>query len=211
MRHKAAPAQVAPEVDPDTGTFEAIVSVFNNKDLGGDIVRPGAFTKSLDVWGESGDPIPIYWSHRMDDPSMNIGAVEEARELTAGDKAIPEWANTHVKENGGLYVKGRLDDFGLGKHVAHLMKTRRVKQFSFSYDVISEHKSKSGDANELTELWLHEVGPTPLGMNPLTELLAAKQRPPQPDPEVEAKRRAAALFSCRASIEIARWHAELAD
>ena len=59
--------------------------------------------------------------------------LEHAKELSGGDPAIPEWANAHVKDNGGLFVKGRLDDFGLGAHVQHLMKTRRVKQFSFSY------------------------------------------------------------------------------
>jgi len=168
VKHKTMPATLAP--DGDAGTFEAIVSVFNNKDLGGDIVRPGAFTKTLEFWKTLGDPIPVYWSHRMDDPTFNIGAVLEAKELAGGD--VPEWANAHVKENGGLYIKGQLDDFGVGAHVAHLLKTRRVKQFSFSYDVLNE--KKNAGETELLDLFLHEVGPTPLGMNPLTELLSAK-------------------------------------
>lgn len=207
MKTKTAPAMLAP--DQDEGTFEAIVSVFGNKDLVGDVVMPGAFSKSLQHWKSAGDPIPIYWSHRLDDPTYNIGAVEQAEELFAGDQRIPAWANDAVKAGGGLYVKGRLDDFGLGKHVGHLMKNRRVKQFSFSYDVVHETKSKSGDSNELHELWLHEVGPTPLGANPMTELLAAKSQPdpppepePEPDPSPDAK--ASGLFSCRARIDIAR-------
>jgi phage head maturation protease len=205
MKHKSVPAQLAPAGDTDEGTFEAIVSVFNNKDLGGDIVMPGAFAKSLTVWSEAGDPIPIYWSHRMDSPEMNIGAVEEAKELFGGDPGIPDWANEHVKANGGLYVKGRLDDFGMGKQVQHLMKTRRVKQFSFSYDVVRETKSKDNGATELHELWLHEVGPTPLGMNPLTELIAAKSQPdPPPEPDPDHKRLSEALFSCRRRVEMAR-------
>lgn len=168
MKHKTMPATVAP--DTEAGQFEAIVSVFNNKDLGGDIVRPGAFTKTLEFWKTVGDPIPVYWSHRMDDPTYNIGAVLEAKEVSGAE--VPEWANAHVKENGGLYIKGQLDDFGLGAHVAHLLKNRRVKQFSFSYDVVNE--SKNATETELLDLFLHEVGPTPLGMNPLTELLSAK-------------------------------------
>ncbi|MET1006574.1 MAG: HK97 family phage prohead protease [Propionibacteriaceae bacterium] len=205
MKTKNAPAVLAPEADE--GTFEAVVSVFGNKDLVGDIVMPGAFAKSLDHWKSSGDPIPIYWSHRMDDPTYNIGAVEHAEELAGGDQRIPEWANDAVKAGGGLLVKGRLDDFGLGKHVSHLMKSRRVKQFSFSYDVVSETKSKSGDANELHELWLHEVGPTPLGANPMTELIAAKKQPdppPEPDTTTSPEAKASGLFSCRARIDIAR-------
>jgi phage head maturation protease len=217
VKHKSAPAQLSPENDEESGTFEAIVSVFNNKDLGGDVVMPGAFVKSLEHWKSTGNPIPIYWSHRMDSPEYNIGAVTEARELEGGDPAIPEWANEHVKANGGLYVKGKLDDHDVGKRVSYLLKNRRVTQFSFSYDVLRETKSKSGDANELHEVWLHEVGPTPLGMNPLTELIAAKSQPnpdpppgPGPTPEPDTKRRQA-LFSCRTAIELAAWDVELAE
>lgn len=168
MKHKSVPVTLGPD---SGGEFEAIVSVFNNVDLGGDIVRPGAFQKSLKVWEQSGNPIPVYWSHRMDDPTYNIGEVIEAKEL-AGDQ-VPEWAGEHVREHGGLYVKATLDDYGLGAHVAHLLKTRRVRQFSFSYDVMNESKSAAGD-NELLDVFVHEIGPTPLGMNPLTELLSAK-------------------------------------
>lgn len=180
MKHKSVPATVAPD-DTDSGVFEAIVSVFNNKDSVGDIVRPGAFTKSLAAWEASGDPIPVYWSHRLDDPTYNIGEVVEAKELPGGSAEIPHWANEHVRANGGLYVKARLDQFGLGQQVQHLLKTRRVKQFSFSYDVVSERPpSKSGDGNELLDLWVYEIGPTPIGCNQLTELIGAKSEPPQP-------------------------------
>lgn len=176
MKHKTMPMTVAP--DSETGTFEAIVSVFNNKDLGGDIVRPGAFTKSLAVWKAIGDPIPVYWSHRMDDPTFNIGAVIEAKELAGPD--VPDWvANEHVKEHGGLYVKAQLDDYGLGAHVGKLLKARRVKQFSFSYDVLNQRAGKSEGETDLLDLMLHEVGPTPLGMNPLTELLSVKGITPE--------------------------------
>lgn len=208
MKHKSSPAQLAGDAG-ETGTFEAIVSVFGNKDLVGDVVMPGAFAKSLDYWKSSGDPIPIYWSHRLDDPAYNIGYVEEAKEVGAG--SVPDWANEHVKANGGLYVKGRLDEDGLGAHVAKLMKQRRVKQFSFSYDVLRETQSKSGDANELHELWLHEVGPTPLGANPLTELISAKKQPDPPDVPDTDKPRPAGLFSCRNAIEIARLRAVYSD
>ncbi len=205
MKTKNAPAQLAP--DPDEGTFEAIVSVFGNKDLAGDIVMPGAFNKSLEAWEGSGDPIPIYWSHRLDDPTYNIGQVEQAYEVFGGAPGIPEWASDHVKEHGGLWIKGRLDDFGMGAHVRHLMKNRRVKQFSFSYDVLRETKSKDNTANELHELWLHEVGPTPLGCNPLTELISAKTHPDPPDdPEPDTPKPATGgLFSCRAKADVLRW------
>lgn len=209
MKFKTMPATVAPQ-DTDDGVFEAIVSVFNNKDYGGDIVRTGAFKSSLDFWSTSDSPIPVYWSHRMDDPMMNIGEVVDAEELAGGAKAIPSWANDWVKEHGGLYVKAKLDDFGMAAQVRHLMKARRVKQFSFSYDVINEQRSKSGDYNELLDLFLHEVGPTPLGMNPLTELISAKAKPPDP-PEPDTKTAADRRFFYAFKTSHAALLAELAD
>jgi HK97 family phage prohead protease len=117
---------------------------------------PGAFEKSLAEWAEKGDPIPVYWSHRMDDPDYNIGHVLEASET-----------------EDGLLVKAQLD-LGGGKadQVHRLLKGRRVTQFSFAYDTIRD--KKNGDVNELHELKLYEVGPTPIGANQETELLAVK-------------------------------------
>jgi len=206
MKHKTMPATVTS--NDDEGVFEAVVSVFDNKDLGGDIVRPGAFSKSLEHWSKADAPIPVYWSHRLDDPSMNIGEVLEAKELTSGD-TMPTWVNDWVREHGGLYVKARLDDFGQGKQVRHLMKQRRVKQFSFTYDVINEQRSKDNDANELIDVFLHEVGPTPLGMNPLTELISAKNKPPDPPPN-DPYRLPEAVFLCRKQAERRALMAEIA-
>lgn len=208
MKHKNAGATITAP-NPESGHFEAIVSVFNNVDLMGDIVRPGAFKKSIEHWAGTGDRIPVYWSHQLTDPTMNIGEVLDMEELPGGSKAIPDWANAWVKEHGGLYVKAQLDDFGVGAHVRHLLKTRRVKQFSYTYDVITEQKSKSG-FNELLDLFVHEVGPTPLGANPLTELIGAKHAPPDEDPPTEANRRPSAVF-LRRQAETAALLASIQD
>lgn len=177
MKTKTMPASYAPA---EGAGFEAIVSVFNNKDYGGDVVRPGAFTDTIAAWKNAGDPIPVLWSHRMDDPNYNIGAVVDIEELAKGDPRIPAWANPWVQEHGGLWVKAELDEHGAAAQVRHLLTKRRVTQFSFSYDVIEEKQNQRGE-NELLKLWLHEVGPTPLGMNPLTTLVGAKATDPPPD------------------------------
>lgn len=142
------------------GVFEALVSVFGNKDSYGEIVMPGAFSKTLAAWEERGDPIPVYWSHRMDDPDFNIGHVLEAKET-----------------DDGLYVKAQLDLTNPKAKTTHnLLRTRRVTQFSFAFSIApgGSKESESGDATELTELNLYEVGPTPIGANPDTELISAK-------------------------------------
>lgn len=145
----------------DEGVFEALVAVFGNKDLHGDVITPGAFADTLAEWSQKSAPIPIYWSHRMDDPDYNIGYVLEAKET-----------------DEGLWIKGQLDfEAGKGSQVHRLLKGKRVTQFSFAYDVVDggwRESDELGDYYELRKLALHEVGPTPLGANPETELLAVK-------------------------------------
>lgn len=156
MRHatRAATYKAAPS-DGD-GTFEALVSVFGNVDAMGDAVMPGAFTDTLADWRAKGDPIPVVWSHQSQDPHAHIGQVLDAEERDAG-----------------LWVRGRLDlDAPTAAQVYRLLKGRRVTQFSFAYDV-TDAETVDG-VNELRAVTLHEVGPTPLGANPATELLAVK-------------------------------------
>jgi len=182
MRFKNCAARVKATDDTDVagaeaGIFEAIVSVFDNVDHMGDVVRLGAFEDTLAEWKASGDPIPVWWSHRMDDPTMNVGALLEHEELGPGDDRIPDWADPWVKEHGGLWVRGQVDtgpeasDKAVATH--RLLKTRRVTQFSYAYDVVEEKKNNDG-TNELRKLKLYEVSPTPIGANELTELLTAK-------------------------------------
>jgi uncharacterized protein len=201
--YKSPPALL--ESDDRIG-FEAIVSVFNNVDHGGDVVRPGAFKNTIAAWKTSGDPIPVLWSHRMDDPNYNIGSVTDIDELGPGDERIPRWANSWVQENGGLWVKASLDDteHGHARQVRHLLKTRRVTQFSFAYDVLDERPGKDG-SNELLDLWLYEVGPTPLGMNPLTELTGAKSGGDDTTAVPPTVRPTAADIRLRCAIA-AMWH-----
>jgi len=154
----------------DAGQFEAIVSVFGNVDWYGDKVLPGAFKDTLADWAQRGDPIPVVWSHRYDDPEYHIGVVTEAEE-----------------RDEGLWIKAQLDldeDAPKARQVYRLLKGRRVTQFSFSYDVEDGGPAKAAgedatddaadDVYELRKLRLYEVGPTLIGANPATELLGVK-------------------------------------
>lgn len=166
MKHKSCTAQFK-ALDEDQGTFEAIVSVFGNVDHIGDRVVKGAFSKSLDQWNKSGDPIPVIWSHMWANPSAHIGKTISA-----------------VETEDGLLVKGQLDlDHPFAAKVYKLLKERRVKEFSFAYDVPEGGEKKADDgANDLLELELIEVGPTLKGMNPATQLIAAKAMLEEEDP-----------------------------
>lgn len=150
------------------GQFEALVSVFDNEDSMGDVVRAGAFTESLAEWAAKGDPIPVIWAHNWGDPFAHIGRVIKATETLHG-----------------LEVLAQIDDLTgddvneTAKQVYRLLKGRRVKQFSFAYDVVEEAFVKDDDHRwggywELRKLSVHEVGPCLVGANQETELLAAK-------------------------------------
>ena len=164
-------------VDGNAGTFEAIVSVFGNKDLGGDTVMPGAFTDTLNEWAAKGDPIPVIWSHNWDDPFAHIGYVVEAREVEKG-----------------LWIKAQLDlDTPLAAQVHRLLKGRRVTQFSFGYfaDEVKwvEDPDTGRMSRELHRVSIFETGPTLLGMNPDTQLIRAASATSgdQITPEVRAQ------------------------
>lgn len=153
----------------EEGQFRALVSVFDNEDTYGDVVRPGAFAQTLMDWAAKGDSIPVIWAHQWSDPFSHIGRVIEAKESTEG-----------------LEVLGQIDDLNddenpTARQVYRLLKGRRVTQFSFAYDVpngggawVKDDNHRWGGYYELRQVDLHEVGPCLLGVNRETELLAAK-------------------------------------
>jgi hypothetical protein len=168
-------------VDLEARTAEQIVSVFNNVDYGKDRVNFGAFAETLAKWNNSANVLPAYFSHKWDDPFSNIAAVIYSEELAPGDERLPDDEivtddGKTVRDLGGLLVKYQFDDAGInptGDFVLHLLDQRRIYQASFAYD-IEDQKRNSDGTNDLLKLSLIEVGPTLLGMNSATTLLASK-------------------------------------
>ena len=205
---KANPSTEGVEgIDPDTGEFEAIVSVFGNVDAAGDVVMPGAFKDSLDSWTKSLLTMPVLWSHRTDDPRFNIGGISDAEEVAGGDPRIPKGAHPWVHKNGGLWVKGRLDIGPGGNEIAsathRLMKAGRVSQFSFAYD-IEDAETNSQGWQLLKRLFVHEVSTVQLGCNELTAAGPVKSGEPassQPNSSKASSLMDSALASQRIEIE----------
>lgn len=158
MRHKTATVEI--KSAGDAGEFVALASVFGNVDLVGDRMLPGAFTKTLERWRESGDPIPVVLSHQWDDPMAYVG------------KADP---NKVVETEQGLVVNGTLDtSTPVSKQVHKLMKDGLIKGWSFGYTVPEGGEEFKNGANEVSEVDLIEVGPTLKGANPEARSLAVK-------------------------------------
>lgn len=171
MERKNFPMEV--KAAGDEGSFTALASVFGNVDLVGDKMLPGAFTKTLEDWRTSGDPIPVILSHQHDDPMALIG------------KADP---NDVIETDEGLLVRGQLDisDNPTAKQVHKLMKDRLLKGWSFAYSVPKDGQKRGKDGvNEVSEVKLVETGPTLVGANPEATLQAVKAVAEDPGEEAD--------------------------
>jgi HK97 family phage prohead protease len=137
----------------DDREFEGYGSIFGNEDLGGDIVLPGAFAKSLAQHKSAGTLPQMFWMHDM---SMVPG----------------KWLEMH-EDDKGLYVKGLLAKTQLGSETRELMKMQAVRGLSIGYQTADATFDKEG-RRLLKELVLYEVSPVSLAMNPLAQVTHAK-------------------------------------
>lgn len=124
--------------------FAGYASVFDRIDRGGDIVRQGAFRRTL----ESHAAIPLLWQHQAGNV---IGVIE------------------HVAEDGrGLQVIGRLNDDRFGRALAGELSRGRLTGLSFGYRVAAARSGQS--ARELNEVELLEISLVRNPMQPLARV-----------------------------------------
>jgi Escherichia/Staphylococcus phage prohead protease len=126
-----------------TGAFTALAASFNNLDKTGDIIEPGAFSKTLQQAQErktkTGSPYlwPICWMH---DATQPCGGVISAKETAKG-----------------LQIDGQIDlDTELGKRIYAGMRNGYIGEMSIGYSTVRSFRSKDG-VRHLTEVQLFEV------------------------------------------------------
>ena len=137
------------------GEFEGHGSVFGNEDLGGDVVMPGAFERSLKTHMKTGSLPQMFWMH---DPSRVPGKWLEMEE-----------------DARGLKVRGVLADTPLGNEIRTLLQMDAVKGLSIGYRTIDQDYLDDG-SRALKEVELWEVSVVSLPMNPLAQVAHAKSR-----------------------------------
>ena len=117
--------------------FAGYAAVFDKVDGGGDVLRRGAFTRTLGEHQARGTRIPLLWQHR---PDVRIGWVESAAE-----------------DERGLRVVAVLDD-PLGMP-ARLLGDRKLSGISFGYRATSAKAAalNGRKVRELAEVDLIEV------------------------------------------------------
>ena len=135
--------------------FEGRGSVFRNVDLGGDIVAPGAFKKSLSSHKRAGSLPQMFWMH---DPSRVPGKWTDMRET-----------------DDGLHVKGVLADTPLGNEIHTLLKMDAVRGLSIGYQTTEADYDRDGNRIiKQADLW--EVSVVSLPMNPLAQVQHVKSQ-----------------------------------
>ncbi len=140
------------------GEFLGYASCFGNKDSDGDIVVKGAYARTLQEWEAKGNPIPLLWGHNTADPDFNVGEIISAEE-----------------DDRGLKVHGRIDmESPKGPQTYRLLKSGRVNQMSFAYQVTDGSFDATNSAYEIRDVDLFEVSIVPIGANSQTEILAVK-------------------------------------
>ncbi|HYJ81862.1 MAG TPA: HK97 family phage prohead protease [Allosphingosinicella sp.] len=120
--------------------FAGYAAVFGRTDRGGDVVRPGAFRRSL---GRRSAAVPLLWQH---DPERPVGRIEYLKE-----------------DRRGLRVIARLSGGEAGRRAAALLREGKVAGLSFGYRV---RKASGSAPRELEDVELVEVSLVTLPMQP---------------------------------------------
>jgi HK97 family phage prohead protease len=128
--------------------FAGYAAIFGRPDRGGDVVRVGAFARSLR--GGAG-AVPLLWQHA---PARPIGRIEYLKE-----------------DRRGLRVIGRLSDGAAGREAAALLGEGAVRGLSFGYRV---RAARGEGPRELIELELVEISLVTLPMQPRARVHAVE-------------------------------------
>lgn len=123
-------------------------SFFGNVDLGGDVVMPNAFAKSL----ASGRKVKMLWNHKSTD-------------------LCGKWDDI-VEDEKGLRVSGRVAETALGNDIAALLKMGAIDSLSIGYRATEvEYKDDTRLIHE-AELW--EISIVVFPMNELATIDSVK-------------------------------------
>jgi HK97 family phage prohead protease len=133
----------------ERGELDGFCATYGNVDRQGDVILPGAFTKSL---AENGGKVKLLYQHSM---------------------ATPVGAGTLVDTPTGLRIKAQLVlAVDMGREAWELVKAGVIDSFSIGYDVV--RSSLKNGVRQLEELKLWEVSLVTVPANPRATINAFK-------------------------------------
>jgi uncharacterized protein len=134
----------------DAGEFTGYASVFDKMDFYGDVVRRGAFTRTLAEWKKKDRLPPILWQHKSDTPIGNHTEMYE--------------------DEKGLFVRGSLliDVIDKAREAYWLLKKKVISGMSIGFDIFEGGANYDGKTNvwNLTDLDLWENSLATFPANP---------------------------------------------
>lgn len=132
--------------------FAGYAALFDRPDRGGDVVRRGAFARTLK---RGAARVPLLWQH---DPARPIGRIDLLEE-----------------DGRGLRIIARLSAGAAGREAAALLKDGAVSGLSFGYRVrAARGPGADGGLRELTDLDLVEISLVTLPMQPRARVHAVE-------------------------------------
>lgn len=140
----------------EKGAFSGYGAIFGNVDLGGDIVLPGAFTKSLAAYTKSGTQPALLWSHNDASP--------------IGDWTSMEEDSKGLKVSGQLWLDDGLPD---AQKAYRMMRGTGTKGLSIGYQTKISERNQKGE-RLLKEVDLYEVSAVTTPMNPKATITRVK-------------------------------------
>ncbi|MDD5517842.1 MAG: HK97 family phage prohead protease [Candidatus Omnitrophica bacterium] len=181
MERKRFPA-ITTKVDEEQGIVEHIFAVFGNVDEGGDVIHPGAFTKTI---AERGNKIRVLDQHQTDSVLRAVGKPLTLREIGRDELPVNVIERFPDATGGVKAVTQFLMDTPEGKGVFIRIKEGAIDEWSFGYDALDKDYSKiTKDGKEITvrnirTLKLYEYSPVLWGMNQATSTQSAKGKSPE--------------------------------
>lgn len=146
------------DIDGKKGIVTGYFANFNNKDSDGDIIVPGAFTKSIgDTGPQSANPrIKHLLNHNIDQP---LGVIISLKE-----------------DSKGLYYESQVGTHSLGVDFLKMVESGLITEHSIGFRTIDSQKSKDEDGvNYIKAVQLWEGSSlTAWGANELTPLTGMK-------------------------------------
>ena len=144
------------DADVSQGIVTGYFAMFGNKDLDGDIIERGAFSKTVQERGPQGKQLIKYLLDH--DPKKVVAKIKNLYE-----------------DEKGLYYEAKIGHHTLGLDFMKMIEAELINQHSFGFKTIKEEYDHSSKANRIKEVMMYEGSAVQfLGANPETTFIGLK-------------------------------------
>lgn len=144
------------DADIQKGSVMGYFALFGNKDLDGDIIERGAFSKTIQERGPQGKKLIKYL-------------------LDHNREKVVARIDTLIEDEKGLYYEATIGSHSAGQDFLKMVESGLINQHSFGFKTIKEQYDQSAKANRIKEVFLYEGSAVQfLGANPETTMIGLK-------------------------------------